>query len=162
VAFAEVKVALKRMPATLGGHARKVYADQGGSDGDTAEVDYGDDLVVSVSWQYYTNDTPNGKKQLFRPADLLSAQFGLVYACKEGTYRGSAPQSQAGGGGPGVTGKAATKRVWFACQIAGAEGQEHYSGYAVGWTTKAAAWLCVAPDKQMVGSLVSALQESIA
>jgi hypothetical protein len=86
--------------------------------------------------------------------------FGLVYACDMDTYAGSLPPA-ADYPVPGNLGGDAALPVWFACSVDGAEGDEAFTGEAVGWTSATdVAWLVVGPDVQTVQALVSAMREA--
>jgi len=52
------------------------------------------------------------------------------------------------------------KPVWFSCEIDGAEGDDNFTGYAVGWTSKHLAWLVVGPDKETTRTAVEALHRA--
>jgi hypothetical protein len=57
-----------------------------------------------------------------------------------------------------VTKKPLTKPVWFSCPINGAEGDDNFTGQAVGWTSKKTAWLVVAKDTTAAAAIVTALR----
>jgi hypothetical protein len=50
--------------------------------------------------------------------------------------------------------------VWFSCRVDGAEGDDEFSGYAVGWTSKKTAWLVVAQDQNATRGFVTALRDA--
>jgi hypothetical protein len=47
--------------------------------------------------------------------------------------------------------------AWFSCEVDGAEGDEDFTGYAVGWTSGSTAWLVVAEDRQAARALITEL-----
>jgi hypothetical protein len=96
---------------------------------------------VTLSEEYVTTDTADGKPELFSANNQLSTAFGVGYGYAKGSYRGTATRPAYPQGGPGVTNKRITKPVWFSCSINGAEGDDHLTGQAVGWTSKKTAWL---------------------
>lgn len=120
---------------------------------------YGQVVSVDLFEEYVTSDTASGEPEPFSANNLLAAGFGLGHACAENTYRGTLP-SHDDFPGPGVTEKPLTKRVWFSCRIDGAEGDEDFTGQAVGWTSKKTAWLVVGRDKRVVRELVTALHRA--
>jgi hypothetical protein len=60
-----------------------------------------------------------------------------------------------------VTEKPLTKPVWFSCTVAGAEGDDTFTGAAVGWTSRHAAWLVLAHNPDAARSLVAALRSAV-
>jgi hypothetical protein len=56
-----------------------------------------------------------------------------------------------------VTKKPLSTDVWFSCIIDGAEGDDNFTGQAVGWTSKKTAWLVVADTQTTARNLVQAL-----
>ena len=149
---------LKKMPKAHGGHPRLLNVDP--RDKEFATVTYGETDSVTVSGEYVTKDTADGKPELFSANNQLSAMFGLGLGCARGSYRGTAPRPSYSGGGPGVTQKPLSKDVWFSCTIDGAEGDESFTGEAVGWTSKKTAWLVVAKDKPAIQATVAALRQA--
>ena len=150
------------MPKTLGGKAGEVFYTSGDRDDPArdAGVGYGSLGSVAVFEEYTTDDTASGKPAVMSASSLLSASFGLMYGCTKGSYRGTAPKPSYPHGGPAVTRRPLTRSVWFSCRIDGAEGDDNFSGCAVGWTRRKTAWLVVAQDKKTARLLVAALQEA--
>ncbi len=87
--------------------------------------------------------------------------FGLGLGCAKGSYRGTAPRPSYSGGGPAVTRKPLTRNVWFSCTIDGAEGDDSFTGNAVGWTSHQTAWLVVGQDKRTTQAIVDALRQAL-
>ena len=154
---------LAKMPKTLGGKAGEVWFNSGDGEDPPARdagVGYGSVGSVAVSEEYATDDTASGKPAVMSASSLLSASFGLMYGCAKGTYHGTAPRPMYPGGGPGMSERPLKRPTWFSCRIDGAEGDDGFSGYAVGWTSKKTAWLVVAKDENSARLLVAALQEA--
>jgi hypothetical protein len=154
------KRVLNAMPKSLGDTKRELYDNSGaGEDPPSrdAGVVYGRVGSAAVYEEYRTNDTADGKPQLESANNRLSAAFGLVYACAKGSYEGTAPRPSYPGGGPGVTKKPITTPIWFSCTVHGAEGDDNFTGQAVGWTSKKTAWLVVADSETSARHLVHAL-----
>ena len=133
------RAVLAKMPKTLGGKAGEVFYTSGDRDDPArdAGVSYGSLGSVTVSEEYTTDDTASGK-----PAVM------------------SAPRPMYPHGGPGMSEHPLKRPTWFSCRIDGAEGDEGFSGYAVGWTSKKTAWLVVAKDEKTARLLMAALQEA--
>ena len=151
------------MPKKLDGQQGKAYYNSGAGEDPPARdagLIFGKFGSVSVYEEYVSSDTSSGKPKLFSANNQLSASFGLVYGCAKGTYRGTAPKPLSPRGGPGVTRGPLTRSVWFSCRIDIAEGDDAFSGYAVGWTRKKTAWLVVARDENAIGVLVKALSNA--
>lgn len=98
------------------------------------------------------------------PRDALGAMFGLIFACEKGTYAGTAPQMQGEGeqAGPAFRLKGESPNLngqlwWFACTVAGAEGDPTFRGHAIGWASGDIAWLTVSPDERTSQSLIDAM-----
>jgi hypothetical protein len=88
----------------------------------------------------------------------LAAMFGLVFGCEGDTYEGSIDLQ---GDGPGLGDVDAGTPAWFACRIDGAEGDDDFTGHAVGWTsTTDIAWLVVGDDELSVRAMVEAMREA--
>ena len=153
---------LAKMPKTLGGKAGEVFYTSGDRDDPArdAGVGYGSLGSVAVFEEYTTDDTASGKPAVMSASSLLSASFGLMYGCAKGTYHGTAPHPMYPHGGPGMSEHPLKRPTWFSCRIDGAEGDESFSGYAVGWTSKKTAWLVVAKDEKTARLLVAALHEA--
>jgi hypothetical protein len=147
------------MPRSLGGTKRKLYYTPGDADEPSrdAGVVYGRVGSVAVYEESETTDTADGKPQLESANNQLSAAFGLVFGCAEDSFRGTAPRPPYPHGGPGVTKKPLSTDVWFSCTIDGAEGDDNFTGQAVGWTSKKTAWLVVADTQTTARNLVQAL-----
>ena len=143
------------MPKTLGGKAGEVFYTSGDRDDPArdAGVSYGSLGSVAVFEEYTTDDTASGKPAVMSASSLLSASFGLMYGCAKGTYHGTAPHPMYPHGGPGMSEHPLKRPTWFSCRIDGAEGDESFSGYAVGWTSKKTAWLVVAKDEKTARAL---------
>lgn len=152
---------LQALPKAFVGQPRQLYGnDKVNADGGPyAGVSYGDDVSLTVSEEYLSEDTPSGKAELLTANDLLAAAFNMGLTCAPRTYAGTAP-SHGGGVGPAVTGKRSAKPVWFSCRIAGAEGNDNYTGQALGWTSGKTAWLIIGNNEAAVGSIVAALRTS--
>ena len=118
---------------------------------------YGTVGSVEVYEEYQTTDTADGKPQLESANNQLSAAFGLVFGCTKDSYRGTAPRPSYPQGAPGVTKKPLSSDVWFSCTIDGVEGDDNFTGQAVGWTSKKTAWLVVADSQRTARELVEAL-----
>ena len=150
---------LNALPPTFRGETLETYYAPAEEDsGASAGAQYGQVNGISVFDEYVTSDFESGKPELFQAEDLLAASFGLVYACAEGSYRGSIelfggeeePDSDAP--------KRSAKPGWFSCRIDGAEGDENFKGHAVGWTSKRAAWLVIAEDEKAARALIAGLE----
>ncbi|MCW2810073.1 MAG: hypothetical protein JWP61_531 [Friedmanniella sp.] len=158
------RTVLSAMPRRLDGVARHSYLNDGRGEDPPARdtgVSYGSTRAVTVFEEYSSRDTPSGKRELMSANNLLSAGFGLVFACSPGSYRGTAPRPVNRYGGPGVTAKPLTKPVWFACHVAGAEGQDDFQGEAVGWTSGKLAWLVIGPSPAATQQLVTRLRAAV-
>jgi hypothetical protein len=153
--IAGARQVLNAVPKTVAGHKHKTYTDP--RDKDTAELDYGTFGMVIISSERGTGT----KKSLASANNALSATFGLGLACAKGTFRGTAPPPSYPGGGPSVTEKPLTKPVWFSCTVDGAEGDDNFTGAAVGWTSRHTAWLVVAHDPAAAQLLVAALRDAV-
>jgi len=105
-------------------------------------------------------------EELKDPRNVLAAMFGLLFACQKGTYVGTAPQMGGEGEGAGPTvvqgdsPNANDQPWWFACTVAGAEGDPMFRGQAVGWADGDLAWLTVSPNKAVARRLIVALVEA--
>ncbi len=157
------RAVLAKMPTTLGGKAGEVWFNSGDGEDPPARdagVGYGSVGSVAVFEEYATDDTGSGKPGVMSASSLLSASFGLMYGCAKGTYHGTAPRPMYPGGGPGMSEHPLTRSSWFSCRIDGAEGDDGFSGHAVGWTSKKTAWLVVARDVKTTRALMAALQEA--
>jgi hypothetical protein len=150
------------MPKTLGGKAGEVSYTSGDRDDPArdAGVSYGSLGSVTVFEEYATDDTGSGKPGVMSASTLLSASFGLMYGCAKGTYHGTAPRPMYPHGGPGMSEQPLKRPSWFSCRIDGAEGDDSFSGYAVGWPSKKTAWLVVAKDEKTARLLMAALHEA--
>jgi hypothetical protein len=154
---------LKAMPKRLGDTKRQLYYNSGaGEDPPSrdAGVVYGTVGSVAVYEEYRTTDTADGKAHIESANNQLSGSFGLVYGCAEGSYRGTAPRPSYPHGGPGVTKRPLTTDIWFSCTVDGAEGEESFTGQAVGWTRRKTAWLVVADSKTSARNLIDALAQA--
>jgi hypothetical protein len=148
---------LDALPDRLGGKPRHVHFSPADEEfGAQAIADYPDVASLSVTDEYITTDTASGKPEPASARDLLAASFGLQFGCLKASYRGTI-KARDGGIGPGTT-KESPKGMWFSCAIAGAEGDENFSGHAVGWISKKAAWLLIAKDENMTRSLITHLR----
>jgi hypothetical protein len=153
----DAKVVLDRLPQTFAGQARETYATPGeDGSGPDAGAGYGEDVTVNVSEEYLSNDTEDGSPELLNARDLLAANFMLGLSCSEDGYRGNAlPLDDEGY--PKVR---AGQPIWFSCPVDGAEGDEDFTAHAAGWTSGKTAWLILAPDRDAVRSLVTALHSA--
>ena len=159
---AAARTLLTRLPRELFGETRAVHGGEGGDEegGASATASYGEAASVRVAEEYVTKDTPSGEPEPLRAAQLLAAGFGLVYACAEGSYEGTAPRPAYPGGGPGPAKGPVTEPVWFSCRVDGAEGEEDFTGSALGWTSGRTAWLVVTSGEGDTRTLVRALQDA--
>jgi hypothetical protein len=153
---------LNSLPQSLHGEALDVSyepADKEEGFGASAEASYGEAISISVFDEYVTRDTESREPELFAVDKLLAADFGLVYGCAKGSYRGTIKRSGDGPGFQSAKGKSASasQPMWFSCKIDGAEGNENFKGHAVGWTSKKAAWLVIAEDDKAARSLIAGL-----
>jgi hypothetical protein len=151
------------MPKEIGGEKGKRYYNSGAGEDPPARdagLIFGKFGSVSVYEEYVSRDTPSGKPEVFSANNLLSASFGLVYGCAKSTYRGTAPKPSYPHGGPAATRRPLTRSVWFSCRIDGAQGDDQFSGYAVGWTRGKTAWLVVAQDESATRAVVAALGDA--
>jgi hypothetical protein len=126
---------LDALPDRLGGKPRHVHfspADQ--EFGAQAIADYPEVASLSVTDGYIATDTASGKPELAGARDLLAASFGLRFSCLKASYRGTIKAGK-GGIGP-ATAKESPRGVWFSCVIDGAEGDENFTGQAVGWISR--------------------------
>ena len=100
------------------------------------------------------------------PRNVLAGMFGLLFACQKGSYVGIAPQLGGGGeqAGPTVvqddSPNVNDQLWWFACTVAGAEGDPTLRGQAVGWAGGDVAWLTISPNKTVARRLIAALVEA--
>ncbi len=149
---------MRALPPTLRGKALVVDFQPGEEEfGAEASAEYADLASLAVADEYVTRDTASGKPERLRAGDVLAASFGLVFGCARGTYEGTIKPLD-GGQGPGFGGSGRSPSApWFSCTVDGAEGDEDFTGYAVGWTTKTAAWLLVAKDEKFARALIEAL-----
>lgn len=150
---------LRRMPKTFAGqpgesHVSPAQRDEDGGSGAEGGVDYGDETSLGIAEAYVSTDSPDGKAETLTAKDLLSINFGLVFGCAESSYRGTATPME-GGLGPALGKDQPDGPVWFSCRIAGAEGDDAYTGHVVGWTSGKTAWLVIARDAESVRALVT-------
>lgn len=149
------------LPLRLGGQIRQVDYSPAVAEigtGAVATVSYGDEHYLTVAQEYRADLDGSGTLRRFSANNLLAAEFGLVYACAKDTYAGTAPHDADSPIGPDVTAKPVKRAIWFSCTIDAAEGDDDYTGHAVGWTSKRTAWLVVAEDERSARTLVRALQ----
>ena len=154
----ELSALLEKLPPTLLDANRDVYVDD--EDSPMATALYGDLVHLSADVEHETIDTASGKPELVTAEESLAALFNLGLACDKKTYQGTI-RPLAGGQGPGFGKKSSAKTRWFSCTIGEAEGNEDYTGYAIGWTRGKSAWLVIADAgepaaRAMVGALVEA------
>ena len=155
---------LNALPQTFRGESLEVFSlpideeeEEGEEYGASASAQYGDDNAISVTDEYTTTDTESGEPELFTAEQLLAASFGLVFACAERSYRGTIEPLE-GGQGPGYDAPARSSGTnWFSCRIDGAEGDEDFTGHAVGWTSRRAAWLVIAEDEKAARTIIAGL-----
>ncbi len=149
---------MQTLPQTLRGQPLQLDFQPGEVEfGAEASAEYADLASLAVADEYVTGDTESGKPELFRAGDLLAAQFGLGLGCAKDSYEGTIKPLD-GGRGPGRGGSGRSpSSPWFSCRVDAAEGDEDFTGYAVGWTTTKAAWLLVAEDEKVARALVEAL-----
>jgi hypothetical protein len=84
----------------------------------------------------------------------------MGFACKKGTYVGTAPQSRFGGGpdfGQRGTFDPDKGVWWFSCTIDGAEGDPRFTGHALGWVSGELGYLITSPDKRTARGVVQAM-----
>lgn len=156
---ARASTLLEGLPGRLGGADRNLYfsaADEEEEFGAEAGVDYREYATLSVAQEYLADLSGSGKLERFTARNLLAAGFGLVFSCAEGSYRGTFPKER-GDRGPGFSESSSGAPVWFSCAIDGAEGDEDFTGHAVGWTSGKTAWLVVARDRQAARALITEL-----
>lgn len=149
---------LNALPQTFRGEPLEVFSSPAEEEyGATASAQYGDENSISVTDEYTTTDTESGEPELFTAEQLLAASFGLVFACAKSSYRGTIKPLE-GGQGPGFDSPARSSRTnWFSCRIDGAEGDDDFTGHAVGWTSKKAAWLVIAEDEKAARTIITGL-----
>jgi hypothetical protein len=151
---------LSALPQTFRGEPPEVLsspAEEEEEYGASASAQYGDDNSISVGDEYTTADTESGEPELLTADVLLAIRLGLVFGCAKGSYRGTIEPSE-GGQGPGFESLApSSKTRWFSCRIDVAEGEDDFSGHAVGWTSKKAAWLVIAEDEKAARALIANL-----
>jgi hypothetical protein len=149
------------LPQTFRGEKLEVYyqpADSAEESGASAGALYGEKQSITVFDEHVTTDTESGKPELFTADQLLAASFGLVFGCAERSYRGTIEPVE-GGSGPGFgPSKPSSRPAWFSCRIDGAEGNENFKGYAVGWTSDKAAWLVIAEDEKAARFIIAGLE----
>ncbi|SDT11015.1 hypothetical protein SAMN04488543_3056 [Friedmanniella luteola] len=154
---------LNALPQTFRGEPLEVFSSPTEEEeeyGASASAQYGDDNSISVTDEYTTTDTESGEPELFTAEQLLAASFGLVFACAKRSYRGTIKPLE-GGQGPGYDSPArSSKTNWFSCRIDGAEGDDDFTGHAVGWTSKKAAWLVIAEDEKAARTIIAGLEAS--
>jgi hypothetical protein len=99
-------------------------------------------------------------RQVKDPKAVLSFMFGMGFACKKGTYLGTAPQSRYGGG-PDFDQPRSLKPSagvwWFSCAIDGVEGDPESTGYALGWVSGDLGYLTATPNKAAAHALIQEL-----
>ena len=149
---------MKSLPKALGGESLEVSYQPGHEEsGPEASATYGDMAGLTVAEEYTTNDTESGEPELLTADALLAARFGLVFGCAKNSYQGTIKPND-GGYGPGFgSPQKSWKPMWFSCQIDVAEGDDNFKGYAVGWTSKKAAWLVITKDQKTARSLIAGL-----
>jgi hypothetical protein len=149
---------MNALPQTLSGEPLELTYQRGEEEfGAEANAQYGDRASLSVADEYVTSDTESGKPELFSSGDLLAARFGLVFGCAKRSYRGTIKPLD-GGLGPGFgSSRESSKPMWFSCEIEGAEGDDNFTGFAVGWTSAKAAWLVIADDKKKARLVIAGL-----
>jgi hypothetical protein len=152
------RTVLNLMPMRLVGQTRQLFTDP--RDKEFTSVTYGDNNSVVVSGEQITAERSHGKPEPGSANNSLSAMFGIGLGCVKGSYRGTAPRPAYPAGGPGVTRKPLSRNVWFSCTIDGAEGDDSFTGNAVGWTSHKTAWLVVGQDKKSTQALVDALRQA--
>lgn len=144
---------LDGLPRTFAGHRKETTVSRGEEDtGPQAIADYSDDIALTISEEYSSTDTADGKPQRMTARQLLAANFMLGLACDESTYHGNALPREDGS----YPTTSAKEPVWFSCAVDGAEGDENYTAHAVGWTSGKTAWLALAPDSETLRSLITA------
>lgn len=153
----EARTVVHRLPGSLGGQQKEsgysAASDEEGGSGAEVSVGYGEAISLTVSEEYVTTDTADGKPELMTARELLAVTFRLGLACAEDAYRGNALPLD-----PGAARKIpAGEPVWFSCAVDEAEGDEDFAAHAVGWTSGKTAWLVLAPDSDAVRTLVVAL-----
>lgn len=150
---------LDALPQTFRGETLETYYAPAEEDfGASAGAQYGQVNAITVFEEYVTSDFESGKPELFEAEQLLAASFGLVYACADGSYRGTIELFGGEEEPNSDVPKRTSKPGWFSCRIDGAEGDENFKGYAVGWTSKKAAWLVIAEDEKAARALIASLE----
>ncbi len=97
------------------------------------------------------------------PATNLAVMFGMGMTCVEGSYDGTAPPSQWGGGPDIPQGRApgpADGLWWFSCDVDD-EASEPSAGHAIGWVSGELAWLVTTPDEGTTEVTVEALTAAL-
>lgn len=158
VTLAGARSVLVAMPRRVAGQPRELSVDP--RDKEFASVTYGEKNSVVVAAGDVTGEPPGQKSKETSANNALSAMFGLGLGCAKGSYRGTAPRPSYSGGGPAVTTKPLSKDVWFSCTIDGAEGDDRFTGNAVGWTSHRTAWLVEGQDRGTTQTIVEALRQA--
>ena len=126
--------------------------------GDSAGVTYGPSANGAVA---YVMGTDN---EVTDPTAVLSFMFGMGFACKKGSYAGTAPPSRYGGG-PDIDSRGAydpkKQAWWFTCTIDGIEGDPTFTGHALGWVSGDLAWLVTTPNETTTQTLVTAMLAAV-
>ena len=165
------RVALDALPEQLAGESRRMMpspADE--PEDDYVSASYGEIVSVLVSDDAITGDAVDDSGE---PADAgaapprtvigaqrkLAVLFGLGYGCAPGTYAGNVAEEVLFGR-PELEQDETSERVWFSCDVDGAEGDEDFSAKAVGWTSSRTAWLVIARDDAAARSLITSLHEA--
>jgi hypothetical protein len=151
--LAAAKPLFARMPREIAGMAAH-YPDYAGN---SVGVTYGPSADGAEA---YVMGTDNEVKD---PTAVLSFMFGMGFACKKGSYAGTAPPSRYGGG-PDIDFGGAydpkNQAWWFTCIIDGTEGDPTFTGHALGWVSGDLAWLVTTPDETTTETLVTAMLAS--
>jgi len=153
----ELGAHLEKLPPVLLDAQRDVYVDE--EDSPVATALYGDLVYLTADLEHKI-DTASGKRQRVTAEESLAGLFNRGHSCDKKTYRGTI-RPIAGGQGPRAETRPSAKTRWFSCTIGKAEGDEDYTGHAIGWLRGKSAWLVIAdagePAAQaMVGALVDA------
>lgn len=148
--IAAAKPLFKRMPDRIAGWPAR----RPDFFGPTAGVVYGPGDRGATAYAMSTD------KQVKDPTAVLAFMFGMGLACKKGSYAGTAPSSQYGGG-PDIdrhnTFDPNKRAWWFSCTIDGAEGDPKFTGHALGWVSGDLGWLVTTPKPRITRAVAAAL-----
>jgi hypothetical protein len=108
-----------------------------------------------------TRDPPGKVSQIGCKAGSTGVHESLTRGdVRDGVRRATAPRPGYPRRRPGVISKLLSRNVWFSCTIDGAEGDDSFTGHAVGWTSDKNACLVIGQDLKTPQALVSALHRA--